>query len=121
MQQQIIIQVNSLEQCRYFYRETLKLGEPVIDSSELAVFNLDSSTALVLEQTAATYLEHSSSATAWAIEVENFSVLSASLEEHGFTVGDEFLRLGRLTRQLHDPESNILYIVEKKQGARKPD
>ena len=67
MQQQIIILVNSLEQCRYFYRETLKLGEPVTDSSELAIFKLDSGTTLILEKCEAKYLEHSSSALSWSV------------------------------------------------------
>ncbi len=114
MHQQIIIQVNSLELCRYFYRETLKLGEPLTDSSELAVFKLDENTSLVLESNPATYLEHSSSATSWALEVDNFDTLAAELEKHGDTVGSEFLRLGRRTLKIHDPESNVVYIIEKK-------
>lgn len=114
MQQQIIILVNSLEQCRYFYRETLKLGEPATDSSETAIFKLDTSTSLVLEKCEANYLEHSSSAVSWSVEVDGFDEISAELEKNGYTTGEEFIRFGRRTRKIHDPESNPLYITAAK-------
>ena len=114
MQQEIIILVNSLEQCRYFYRETVKLGEPVIDSSESAIFKLGEESVLVLEETKAKYLEHTSSATSWSIEVEDFDNICAELEKNGNTSGEEFIRFGHRTRRVCDPESNPFYITAKK-------
>lgn len=113
MQQEIIILVNSLDLCRFFYRETLKLGEPVIDSSELVVFKLGENSSLVLEGTKAKYLEHTSSAFSWSIEVEDFDAISAELEKNGNTSGEEFIRFGRRTRRVCDPESNPFYITAK--------
>ena len=113
MQQEIIILVNSLEQCRYFYREMIKLGEPVIDSSESAVFKLSENCTLVLENTQARYLEHTSSAVSWSIEVDDFDAICAVLEKNGHTSGEEFIRFGRRTRRICDPESNPFCITAK--------
>lgn len=113
MQHQTVILVNSLDLCRYFYREHLKLGEPVCDSSDVAVFQLDENSSLVLEACQAKYLEHASSAVSWSIGVKDFDGISADLEEHGFTVGGEFIRFGSRSRRVHDPESNCFYITEE--------
>ena len=113
MQQEIIILVNSLEQCRYFYREMIKLGEPVIDSSESVVFKLSENCNLVLEETKAKYLEHTSSAVSWSIEVEDFDTICAGLEKNSHTSGEEFIRFGRRTRRVCDPESNPFFITAK--------
>ena len=72
---EIVIQVNDLEQCRYFYRELLALGEPVIDSSVTAVFKLSQETQLVLKKSSARYLEHASSAVSWTLYTGSFDKL----------------------------------------------
>lgn len=113
MKHEILILINSLDACRYFYRETLQLGEPVTDSSELAEFKLGENVSLVLEETLAQYLEHTSGATSWVLETENFDSICESLEKLGMLSGDEFIRKGRRARKAHDPEGNCFIITGK--------
>ena len=113
MKHEIIIKVNSLEKCRYFYRENLKLGEPVTDSSELAEFKIGDNVSLVLEEFQAPYLEHTSSAVGWLLETDDFDTICASLKELGALSGDEFIRKGRRAQLVCDPEGNPLILAGK--------
>ena len=112
MKHEIVISVNSMEQCRYFYRETLKLGEPLVDSLELCVFKLDDNGALVLEETKAAYLEHASTAVFWSLETSDFDDICADLEKNSLVAGEEYIRLGKRTRKICDPEGNPLLLVD---------
>ena len=113
MRHEIIILVNSLEKCRYFYRETLKLGEPFTDSSELAEFKIGEDAFLTLEESQLPALEHASSATSWALETEYFEEICDSLKKLGATTGDEFIRKGRRAQRSFDPEGNPFILVGK--------
>ena len=113
MKHEILILVNSLEECRYFYRETLKLGEPITDSSELAEFKLGEKVSLVLEECQSKYLEHTSCATSWVIETENFDDICNNLKKLGMLSGDEFIRKGRRAQTACDPEGNPFIITGK--------
>ena len=77
------------------------------------VFKLGENCSLVLEATTAKYLEHTSSAVSWSIEVEDFDTICAELKKNGNTSGEEFIRFGRRTRRVCDPESNPFYITAK--------
>ena len=114
---EIVIQVNDLEQCRYFYRETLALGEPVVDSSETAVFQLSPESSLVLRKSCARYLEHASSAVCWTLFTGDFDRLCAELEKNGHLSGEEFCHFGHRARYVLDPEENILILARSKTGA----
>lgn len=113
MKHEILILVNSMEECRYFYRETLQLGEPVTDSSELAEFKLGENVSLVLEECLAKYLEHTSGATSWVIETGNFDEICGNLKKLGMLSGDEFIRKGRRAQKAHDPEGNPFILTGK--------
>ena len=113
MRHEIIILVNSLEKCRYFYRETLKLGEPFTDSSELAEFKIGENATLVLEESKLPSLEHASSAIAWALETDEFETICDSLRKLGAASGDEFIRKGRRAQRACDPEGNPFILTGK--------
>lgn len=113
---EIVIQVNDLEQCRYFYREMLALGEPVIDSCETAVFQVSPETTLVLKKSCARYLEHTSSAVSWTLVTGDFDKLCAELEEHGHLSGEEFRHFGLRARYVLDPEENVLILARSNPG-----
>ncbi len=111
---EIVIQVNDLEQCRYFYRELLALGEPVIDSSVTAVFKLSQETQLVLKKSSARYLEHASSAVSWTLYTGSFDKLCEELEKHACLSGEEFRHFGARARYVPDPEGNVIILAEAK-------
>ena len=115
MKHEIVILVNSLDQCRYFYRETLRLGEPSLDSLELCLFDLGDEASLILEETAAPYLEHSSTAISWSLETTDFDAICADLEKAGMLTGEEYIRLGKRIRKICDPEGNPLLLIDAAQ------
>lgn len=115
MRSETNIQVNDLESCRYFYRELLALGEPVIDSCAFTVFQLSEEALLALEKSDACYLEHASCATALTLYVENFEERCSILKKNGSLSGEEFTHLGRRARFVSDPEGNIIIIAEAKE------
>ena len=41
MRHEIIVIVENIDACRYFYREVLQIGETVVDSNNRVVFALD--------------------------------------------------------------------------------
>ena len=109
---EIVLQVRSMDICRFFYRDVLEFGEPEVDSVELVRFNPDNNTALVLELCAAPYLEHASSATQWGLVTEKFDHLCRKLLKHDETPGEEFCHLGRRARRFSDPEGNVFILIE---------
>ena len=54
----LILKVNDLDGCRIFYRDLLGLGEPVFDSTSAVVFLLGEKLTLMLEKSAAEYLDN---------------------------------------------------------------
>ena len=108
-----VLQVNDLNLCRCFYRDTLNLGEPEIDSTELTVFrlNCDGEVFLVLQKNPLPCLEHASSAVSWFMKLPDATAIAKKLECDGYPVcavdlyGEEFFRIS-------DPEGNAFFISE---------
>ena len=113
MRYEIVLQVRSMDLFRFFYRDTLELGEPAVDSIELVCFRLDENFSLVLEQCSAPYLEHASSATQWTLCTSNFDQLCSKLLKAEETPGEEFCHLGRRARRFSDPEGNVFILAEE--------
>lgn len=110
----LVIKVNNLDSCRLFYRKLLNLGEPVIDSTYLVVFQLTENVSFSLEQTRAQYLEHASNAAALRFRVDDLAVFRTRMEEAGYECNfEEATRAsGPCCRGL-DPEGNPFYVSEK--------
>ena len=114
MKHNILIWVNDLEQSRYFYRETLGLGEPLTDSCEMAAFALSEEAMLVLQKSCAEYLEHASGAVSWIFFPEDFDRVCAVLKKNGHWVDDNFSFPGCRGFRACDPEGNIFIVAEKR-------
>lgn len=114
MKHDILILVNDLEQSRYFYRETLGLGEPLIDSCEMAAFALSEEAMLILQKSCAKYLEHASGAVSWVFYPEDFDRVCAVLKTNGHLLNDSFFFPGGRAFRGCDPEGNIFIIAEKR-------
>ena len=114
----IMIRVNDLDGCRIFYRDLLELGEPVLDSSFLVVFQLSEDLTLTLEKSAAPYLEHASSACLWGFETEDLDGLRRRLEDAGYELAlDADCRDPSCDLRGRDPEGN-LFRVRRPRGNR---
>ena len=108
---EIVLLVENIDICRYFYRETLGLGEPEMDSNFEVIFRLNESTVLVLEQCDAKYLEHSSSACRFALNISDFEVLKLRMQKNGTPLTEEFTRYGKKAFRGIDPEGNVFNVM----------
>ncbi len=109
----VIVKVNDLDTCRTFYRELLGLGEPVVDSSYVVVFELHPGLSLMLEKSDAKYLEHGSSATGWLLKSDDIESLRFRLETAEFEYSlEQEPHLGNYLRG-RDPEGNLFRVVQK--------
>ncbi len=109
---EIVILVENIDICRYFYRETLGLGEPLQDSSFQVMFKLNEKTALVLEKCGMPYLEHASGACRFSLVPEDGGKIIEHLKNNGVTVEDGFDISGRRVYRAADPEGNIFQIID---------
>ncbi len=119
----VIIKVNDIDLCRIFYRDVLNLGEPVVDSSFWVEFQMDNGFFLMLEKTAARFLEHESSATSWTCRVSSVKKVREHFRRHGYKLNmDRRLHEGEILYRCQDPEKNIFYIFssEPEESTRKP-
>ena len=108
---EIVLLVENIDVCRYFYRESLGLGEPILDGTFQVVFALDEKCRLVLEKCAMPYLEHSSSACRFTLCPDDPESMLKSLRESGITPSDGFDRSGRKIYCASDPEGNVFQIL----------
>ena len=109
----IILLVDNLDVCRYFYREVVGFGEPEQDSNFQVVFRLNEKTSLVLEKCSSPWLEHASGACRFALEVDDLGSLMDRMQKNGTPLADGFSRFGRSAYQGIDPEGNVFLISGK--------
>lgn len=107
---EIVILVENIDICRYFYRETLGLGEPELDSNFQVIFRLSESAVLVLEQCGANYLEHSSGACRFVLDFPDPAALILRMQKNGTPLVEDFNRYGKKTLRGIDPEGNVFGI-----------
>ena len=105
-----LIMVNNLDVCRYFYRRTLCLGEPVIDSNDIAVFMTGYGSRVILERNPGKYLEHGSAACRLVLHVDNAEEFAAYLEGEGITVEPALSLLFNNFGRISDPEGNVILL-----------
>ncbi|MDD3885411.1 MAG: hypothetical protein PHI35_00885 [Victivallaceae bacterium] len=107
----IVVKVNDLDGCRIFYRELLGLGEPVVDSSFVTVFEVREGFSLTLEKSAATWLDSKNSPIALRFEIDDPEALRDRMEEAGYTIEfDEICRASGACFRGFDPEGNAFYV-----------
>ncbi|MCP3967962.1 MAG: VOC family protein [Lentisphaerae bacterium] len=107
----VIIKVKNIDLCRSFYRDVLNLGEPVMDSNFWVEFEAGDNFVLALEKSAARFLEHEPSATAWICRVDDVSATQKRLNKHGFKTSiSKSLKMGETLYRCQDPENNVFYI-----------
>ncbi len=108
----IYIKVRNLDACRTFYRDLLELGTPIIDSNFWVEFAIGDGLRLVLEKSAATYLEHAASATSFILYTDGIERLIERLAEHGYNPQPvEMARPGATFYRCLDPEDNLIHLA----------
>ena len=110
MHNEIVILVENLDVCRYFYREVLQIGQITWDSNYHVVFALDENTDLVLEKNGGKYLEHASGAVRFAFQCSDSPALNERLKKDGVPLSDGFERLGKTCYRGNDPDGNVFYV-----------
>ena len=110
MRCEIVLLVENIDVCRYFYREVFGLGEPVCDSNFQTVFVLNEFTSLVLERCELPYLEHASGACRFTVEVADFTAFSERMQKNGTPLSAGFSRMDNDLYCGSDPEGNLFQV-----------
>ena len=104
---EILIQVENLPLCRAFYRDTLMLGKPEIDSNFLCRFRLADGASLTLEQVA----RRTAPNPKWSWEPDDPQLVFENLRAFGYQL-KKTTAAQRPVRVLQDPESNSVLLME---------
>lgn len=111
----IIIKVRNLERCRNFYRDVLRLGNPVTDSNFRSEFTLGDGMRLVLcKAREEEQLPEGVRSAIWIVPDDPEFQMDL-LASYGCLPGaDELNLLYPNVKCYHDPEGNPVYIVTEK-------
>ena len=108
MRCEVVLPVKNIDRCRYFYRETLALGEPVVDSCNFLQFQLNDDTMLTLERDNAP--QYTPCRAFLRLELENFAAVKRNLDEQETALAPYDISSTGEWFRLIDPEGNILVI-----------
>lgn len=109
-----IIKVKNLDKCKTFYRDVMKLGDPVLDSNFRTEFQLGNAARLILCQVREE--EHFQQAVRSAIwlQPDNFEEQLDVLATCGYLpVKNELELTDPGAKCYHDPENNLIYLMKK--------
>lgn len=110
---EIILPVENIDVCRYFYRDTVGLGEPEIDSNLLVSFRLNEHTSLVLEKCELPgLLSHASSACRFMLDAASLPGIRERMRKNGTPLADGFTRSGAKVSRGIDPDGNCFMVRE---------
>ena len=116
----ILIRTGDLSGMRFFYREILKLGDPVVDSTFWVEFAAPDGTRIILEKSEALYLEHSISATTMVLSTPYLQEIRKELADHNYPItAEEKLHPGEAFYRAQDPEGNVFYLCTSNPAAAK--
>ncbi len=110
-----ILKVQNLNRCKTFYRDVLRLGNPITDSNFRTEFRLTDSAKLVLCQAREEEEIQKSVRSAIWFFPENPEEQTELLDAYGYQpVPDELNLLYPNVKCYHDPENNPVYLVTGK-------
>lgn len=107
----VMLRVKNLDQARIFYRDILRLGEPVVDSGFWVEFATPGGSRVILEKSEAPYLEHEASATTLVLATPAVEIIRHELEKQGYAITPEKkVHPGEAFYRGQDPEGNVFYL-----------
>ena len=107
----VLIRVKDLNMQRIFYREILRLGNPVVDSSFWVEFAAPDGSRIILEKSEAPYLDHDTSATTLVLATPFLEDIRKDLAAHNYPItANEKPHPGEIFYRGQDPEGNIFYL-----------
>ena len=113
----VVVKVENLDVARAFYRDTLGLGAPVMDSTFWVEFKVDGNASLFLEQAhPGEKLVPTRGRVAWICETPNLDEIVSRLTELGHeSVAAATEKAGYQVLRFQDPEGNPFYLKPVKQ------
>lgn len=108
----VTVKVENLDVARVFYRDTLELGAPVMDSTFWVEFKVGDKASLFLEQAhPEEKLVPTRGRVAWICETSNLEGIVAKLKELGHDpVAVATEKAGYQVLRFQDPEGNPFYL-----------
>ena len=111
MRCEIVLLVENIDVCRYFYREIIQLDKVILDSNFQTVFQLDENCTLRLEKCELPHLEHLSGACSFSLAVKDLPGLEERMRKNGTPLVKSFSRFGETLYRVRDPEDNFFWVT----------
>ena len=109
----LVLRVRDIQKCRTFYRNTLGLGSPVLDSPFWVEFQMSDGGKLCLEAADPEMLSATGSSAVWMMEADEELMEQLSLyklpEQNVPSI------MGYSVTAFRDPEGNVFYLTVRKQ------
>lgn len=113
----VLIPVQELGKMKVFYRDILKLGDPVVDSNFWIEFTLPGNGLLILEQTSNTPKSKVKQGQSWLMAVDAFDDTVKRLDEQEvWRVRPPLEVPGYQCATYADPEGNLFTLYAGRQG-----
>ena len=107
----VLIQVRDLDNMKHFYRDTLGLGDPLVDSNIWVEFQLPGNALVALEQSNTVSPEKRSNGVSWMLNVSDFTAATTRLREKGVTIVRPAAQVpGKKCMTFADPEGNAFTV-----------
>jgi catechol 2,3-dioxygenase-like lactoylglutathione lyase family enzyme len=107
----VLLRVKDIKKQRIFYRDLLRLGNPLVDSDFWVEFATADGGRIILEKSEANYLEHLASATSMIIAVTDKDAVIKELLDHKYKITvNEKVHPGEAFHRGEDPEGNVFYL-----------
>ena len=108
----LVLRVRDIQKCRSFYRDTLGLGAPILDSPFWVEFQICDDGKLCLEAIdPKTVLARQESSPVWMLEAEED--VAEQLTAYRLTTQKNPSILGYSVTAYRDPEGNVFYLTVK--------
>ncbi len=106
----VIVRVQNLDLCRYFYQAIIGLGDPIVNSSFWVEFKASEDSSLILEQcSSAEKVEPQN--VSWKFLIPDIVTLKERLIDYGCETPLEVREFnGETLMGFRDPEGNYFYI-----------
>ena len=108
----LVLRIRDMQKCRIFYRDTLGLGAPVLDSPFWVEFQICDGGKLCLESIdPKTVIARQESSPVWMLEAEE--ELADQLTSYRLPIQKTPSILGYNVTAYRDPEGNVFYLSVK--------
>ncbi len=107
----LVLKIRDMNRCRYFYRDVLGLGDPLLESRQWTEFSLGQGATICLDSSdAALPKANETDAVCWLLRTDSPAALLERLSRAGYEPLRKREIVGYRLYLFRDPEDNPFYV-----------